>query len=263
MANPELQMTLDDCVDEVLGILTGLELRYQPEQDRYRAVTRAINRALRLNALEQEWGYYADDEEVGVASEGERELYLRSTIRPRMTGDDAVRLKLDGRPVVWAYFLPRDALHKYDGRGGLRCSVTRGILRFSRPFTAAEDGMTIEMPVMREPRMFRLPEQPDDPDAELITVPDAIRNQLLDFDYPDVVLMRAAHLYAQTDPVMQPRVQTLEAMFKDLMYQIMERDERNTDTPYINEWFLPVENSINGPDLTYHRHPHADERRTY
>jgi hypothetical protein len=56
-------------------------------------------------------------------------------------------------------------------------------------------------------------------------------------------------------------VQTIEAQYKDLMYQVIERDERNTDAPMQNDWFLPVEGSIAGVDYAGHNHPHADERR--
>ena len=45
--NPEVSMTLDEAVAEVLGLLTGLDLEYRPEHDRYQTVTRAINAALK------------------------------------------------------------------------------------------------------------------------------------------------------------------------------------------------------------------------
>lgn len=259
--NPEVSLTLDDCVDEVLGMLTGLELRYEPELDRYRAITRALNRALRHNALEADWSFYSSHEDVGTAHPGDRALTLRASVRPRIIGDDAVRLvDSQGTTVAWAYFLPRDALHKYGARQGLWVSYTRTLLEFSRPFGQAESGLTIQVPVMREPKMFRLPDQPEDPEQPLVQVPAAVREQPLDFDYPDVVLARAAYYYAQTDPVMQPRVQTLEGQYKDLMYQLIERDTKNTDSPYQNEFFVPVQNGINGTAWT-HPHPHSDERR--
>jgi hypothetical protein len=259
--NPETLLTLDDCVGEVLGLLTGLDLTYDPRMDRYRAVVRQLNRALRSNALEKEWSYYSDVEEVGTASAGETMVQVRSSLRPRIVNDDAVRLvAADGCPVRWAYFLPRDALHKYRNRGGLWCSVTRNTIEFSRPFTSGEDGLSIQVPVMREPRMFRLPAQPEDENASAVDVPEAIRNQPLDFPYPDLVTLRAAFYYAQTDPVMQPRVQTIEAQYKDLMYQIIERDDRNTDSPLQNEFFVPVQNSLHGHTDMSHLHPHADER---
>ncbi len=111
MPNPEVQLTLDDAVEEVLGLLTGMELRYAPELDRYRSITRQLNRALRSIALEREWAYYSDLEEVGVVHAGDQDIHLRAAVRPRIIGDDAVRLcREDGVPLVWAYFLPRDAI---------------------------------------------------------------------------------------------------------------------------------------------------------
>lgn len=261
MGNADVQMSLDESVNEVLSLLTGLELRYEPELDRYRSVTRALNRALRANALESEWSCYADNEEVGLVVAGEREVTLRSAVRPRIVQTDCVRLLSNGRVVIWVYFLPRDSLPAYDGRSGLRCSITRSTLMFSRPFTEAEEGLTIVVPVMREPRMFRLPEQPEDPNDPLVTVPDTVRQQLLDFDYPDLVIARAAYFYAQTDPVMQPRVPTLEQNYKTLMYQLIERDTRHTDAPLLGEFFVPITNSIDGPSFAHHSHPHADPRR--
>lgn len=262
MGNVNVQLSLDEAVREVLGLLTGLELQYQPEYDRYRAITRVLNRALRANALEAEWSCYSDTEEVGIVIEGEREVNLRSSIRPRITLGDCVRL-LDAnqRVVAWVYFLPRDSLAAYDGRGELRCSVTRTSLMFSRPFLAAEAGLTIVAPVMREPQMFRLPDQPEDPNADLVDVPASIRQQTVDFDYPDLVIARAAYFYAQTDPVMQPRVPTLEQNYKTLMYQLIERDGRHTDAPLLGDFFVPIVNGINGPTRMRHRHPHADGRR--
>lgn len=260
MANPEVTLTLDEAVAEVLGALTGLDLQYAPEQDRYQAITRALNRALRANALEHEWSWYATTEQVGVARAGVQEIHLRSTVRPRVRSDDAVRLCKDGDPVVWAYFLPRDALHKYRWRDGLWCAVTRSSVRFSRPFHRGEEGLGIEVPVMREPRMFRLPPQPEDPSQPLVEVPESIRKQELDFDYPDLIVARACYFYAQTDPVMQPRVPTLEADYKNLMYQLIERDSRHTDAPDQNAFVLPITSSIYGEAACSRPHPHADGR---
>lgn len=259
MPNAEVQMTLDEAVEEVLGFLTGLELSYEPELDRYRAVTRALNRALRSNALEREWSWYADVESLGPVQEGEREFLIRSSVRPRIIGDDAVRL-LDenGRPVRWAYFLPRDALHKYDDKLGLRAAVVRDRLVLSRPIWESEAGLELVLPVMREPRMFRLPDQPEDPETPVTPVPEEIRNQLVDFWYPDVVILRAAYIYAQSDPVMQPRVQTIEAQYKDIMYQVIEREERTTDSTEMLPFRVPVIGSLSGPRGFGHRHPHAD-----
>lgn len=260
MSNPETTLTLDEAVGEVLGLLTGLDLTYEPESDRYSAITRQLNRALRSNALEKEWSYYSDVQNVGAAVAGEQEVALLSTVRPRIINDDSVRLvNDDGKIMRWAYFLPRDALHKYAYQRGLWCSVTRQTLVFSRPFNVAEDGLNIQVPVMREPTMFRLPPQPEDPNVPGVTVPAEIREQEIDFWYPDVIILRAAFYYAQTDPVMQPRVQTLEAQYKDLMYQIIEREDRNTDTPYMNGWNLGLHNGV-FEDNYRHLHPHADGR---
>jgi hypothetical protein len=73
--------------------------------------------------------------------------------------------------------------------------------------------------------------------------------QEVDFEFPDVVIARAAWLYAQTDPMMQPRVQTLQDQYKDLMYQLIERDTAFTDTPYQNEIIVPVQGDIYGDPI--------------
>lgn len=257
MANQEVQLTLDEGVAEVLSTLTGLDLQYEAELDRYQSITRMINKALRDTALEAEWACYASTEDVGPAVAGERVVYLRSSLRPRINPDDAVRLVFEGRPVEWAYFLPRDALSKYDAKGGLRVSIVRNELQFSRPFSTAEDGMTIEVPVQREPIQFRLPAQPADPNADRVPVPQEIRDQLIDFDYPDLVIARACYLYAQTDPLWQPRVQTLEAQYKDRMYQLTARNNQHNDSPYVNRTILPMQGSLYSYPAGSHRHPHA------
>lgn len=96
-------------------------------------------------------------------------------------------------------------------------------------------------------------------------MPEEVRNQEIDFPYPDVVILRAAMYYAMTDPVMQPRVQTLEAQYKDLMYQIIERDDRNTDSPFENEFIVPVQGGLAYPGFggMGHMHPHADGGRGF
>lgn len=261
MTNPEVAMTLDDCVEEVLGMLTGLDLTYRPEHDRYRVVTRQVNRALRANALEREWSYYASHEDVGTAVAGVQDVHLRGSLRPRIIGDDAVRLCDDeGTPLVWAYFLPRDALEKYPMRRGLWVAAQQQVLRFSRPFHSAEEGLHILVPVMREPRMFRLPDHPENAEDEVPEVPADVREQLLDFDYPDVVLLRAAFYVAQTDPVMQPRAQILEEQYKALFYALNERDDRHTDSPFLNEFQLPIQPDINASSWQDLHHPHSDDR---
>jgi hypothetical protein len=248
--NPDTDMSLDEAVAEVLGQLFGLELTYNPELERYRVVTRMLNRAIRANALEAEWSYYSSVVTVGNVQPGVSTVRLSSLRRPRIINDDAVRLvDKDGSPHRWAYFLPRDALHKYAHRRGLWCSVTKTTLYFSRPFRDSEAGLEIQLPVMREPTLFKLPP----PGSE---VPPRIRKQLMDFPYPDLIVARAAHYYAMADPVMQPRVQTLEAAYKDMMYQLIERDTANTDTPLMNEFILPLENGLY-PSGERHLHPHA------
>ena len=262
MANADVSITLDGAVAEVLGMLTGLDMTYAPEFDRYRAVARQINRALRANALEHDWSYYSDTEVVGTAHAGDQVIALRSSVRPRIVGDDSVRfVDSDGRIRVWAYLLPRDALHKYVGRKGLYASTTRNLLEFSKPFSSGMEGLEIQVPVMREPKMFDLPDPSESTVSNTIPVPAATRQQLVDFDYPDVVIQRAAYLYAQSDPVMQPRVQTLEAQYKNLMYQLIERDDKHTDAPFLNEFFVPISNAPGGPGSAHHSHPHSDYRR--
>ena len=261
--NDNVSKTLDEAVQEVLGLLTGLDLTYRPEYDRYRAITMQLNRALRMNALEAEWSHYSATEDLGIAHAGDREVDLRSSVRLRIINDDAVRLvDQNGTTRVWAYILPRDALHKYEGRKeGLWVAYTRSTLEFSRPLGLEHDGLRIMVPVMREPEQFRLPPSPDDPNEPSITVPDYVREQLVDFDYPDLIIAKAAYLYAQTDPVMQPRVQTLESSAKDMMYLLVERNDRATDSTYLNDFFLPMQGSLLGGPTGGHSHPHSDERR--
>ena len=100
--------------------------------------------------------------------------------------------------------------------------------------------------------MFRLPETGEEVDS-------SVREQLVDFDYPDVIIARGAWNYAQTDPIMQPRVQTLEQGYKNLMYQVIERDTNITDTPYLNEFRLLLHGAIEDePMARGHLHPHSD-----
>ncbi len=263
MPNPETQLSLDEAVGEVFGLLTGLDLQYDPMQDRYKAVVRQINRALRSVALEKEWSYFASTESVGLVVPGERSIQMRSSVRPRMINDDAVRLvDSSGRSVKWAYFLPRDAINKYTGRQGLWCSVVRQELQFSRAFDPSEAGLDIQVPVQREPRMFRLPKPPEIPGDPWPEVPMETREQLVDFAYPDIVVLKAAYFYAQSDPVMQPRVQTLDAQYKDLYYQVVERDDRMTDSPFMNDFSVPVQGDLfsTGGGGWSNTHPHSDER---
>lgn len=262
--NPELAFTLDDAVGEVLGLLTGLDLTYAPEEDRYRAITRQLNRALRANALENEWAHYHSTTSLGAATAGVQEVHLPSSLRPRIIGDDAVRLvDSDGVARVWAYYLPRDALGKYSQRIGLWCSVLKSSIMFNRPFTTGEAELEVMVPVQREPYMFRLPPTPEDPAEPPIAVPTDIRNQEIDFNYPDLITTRAAFFYAQTDPVMQPRAQTLQDEAKDLMYQVIERDNNFTDSPYENPYTIPVQGNLGVGEWQYgpaHPHPSSNTR---
>ena len=256
MANRDVTLTLREAVDEVFSTLTGLDLTYDPQQDRFISVARHLNRALRMIALENEWSYFSSTEEAGVAVAGVEAIELNSKLRPRIINDDAVRLVTDQGVVRrWAYFLPRDAIFKYGNRAGLWAAVTRTTLQFSRPFSLDEAGLHVMVPVMREPKMFKLPTAGENLSNQVL-------NQMLDFDYSDLVVAKAAQLYAETDPLMQPRVQSLESRYKDLMYQLIERDTQSSDSPFLNDYPIPMLASL---DCSYsdpltHGHPHADER---
>lgn len=309
--NPHLRVTLNDAVGEVLNHLTGLDLHYLPELDRYRSITRFLNRALRLTATEKEWSYYASLEDLGRVQAGQTSLHLRPTRRPRLITDDSVRLVDDqGRIRLWAFWMKRESLHKYQGRPGLWVASVRNEVQFSRPISSAESGLRALAPVMREPVQFQVPDtlesvedilnppdelptgaevvqlrnyhnpeiveewvfvpglppyQVEDPESALAALkltPDQIRNQVLDFPYPDLVILRAAAMYAASDPVLQPRVQSLEAAARDLFYSLSERDENHTDEPYRNDWSLPIQGSLNASPQR-HYHPHSDERTVF
>lgn len=256
MANRDVTLTLREAVDEVFSTLTGLDLTYDPQQDRFISVARHLNRALRMIALENEWSYFSSTEEAGVAVAGVEAIELNSKLRPRIINDDAVRLVTDQGVVRrWAYFLPRDAIFKYGNRAGLWAAVTRTTLQFSRPFSLDEEGLHVMVPVMREPKMFKLPTAGENLSNQVL-------NQMLDFDYSDLVVAKAAQLYAETDPLMQPRVQSLESRYKDLMYQLIERDTQSSDSPFLNDYPIPMLASLDGSysDPLTHGHPHADER---
>lgn len=261
--NPDVQMTLEEAVDEVLNLVTGLDLSYAPEYDRFRSIVRHLNRALRRNALETEWSYYSSQEFVGVAQRGQSSVELRSSVRPRIISDDAVRLvhPATKKPVVWAYFQPRDAIYKLPNRAGLWVSYTKTTLQFSRAFGSHEHGLEIHVPVMRAPRKFEIPPARKNANDPIEAISDDVLQQLVDFEEPDLIVQYAAFLYAQSDPVMQPRVQTLEDQYKNLMYNLTERDQRNTDSPWQNEYTVPITSDIHdGGSLMGHGHPHADER---
>ena len=285
-------MTLDFAITELYNMLYGSAMTYVPNLDRFRAGTMALNRALRHNALEKEWSYYSSTLQLDVPQPGTTRVILPSTHRLRGVSDDSVRVVNDcGVPILWAYILPRESLHKYRERRGYWCSVTGMELNFSRPLPNIE-GLRLELPGMREPRQLLLPRKlesieqlgaqqqdhwqptgpPDynpsehDPARDYMEIgPDAIeselRNQLIDFEFPDLILAKACHLMAQSDPVMQPRVQTLEEGYKDLMYNLSSRDDAITDSPYQNEFEVPVQHDIFDTGFGWNgRAPRADER---
>lgn len=305
-------MTLDEAVGEVLNYLTGSDLHYIAELDRYRAIARTLNRALRLVAAEQEWGCYAAVEDMGQVTLGQTEIVHRRSRRPRIILDDSMRL-VDAENNIheWAYILPRESLHKYQGRTGLWVASTENKLEFSRPIQSKEVGLRALVPVMREPRQLLIPATFDsiedlDKDGEedplvlekivqlrnfhnpdiveewvidesaapyiytspesslekLALTPEQVRLQKIDHSFPDLIILKAAFLYAGTDPVMQPRVQTLEGQYKDLFYALTERDTNHTDDPFRNDFVVPIQGSLRD-QRTNHAHPHADERRYY
>lgn len=256
MANRDVAMSLEEAVGEVLTILTGLDLEYDPGMERFHSISRCLNKAMRSTALDHEWSYFSSTENIGRTRAGMRDVELNPRQRMRIINDDAIRLNdRDGVTRQWCYLLPRDALHKYLGREGIWAAVTRSTITFSRPFLKLEEGLDIVVPVMREPRMFEIPRSGE-------AVDDRVLRQTVDFDYPDLVIARAAYIYAQTDPVMQPRVQTLEQEYKTIMYALVERDDRHTDSAYLNDFTVPIQNSIRGSSWNTfpHIHPHADDR---
>lgn len=305
-------MTLDQAVGEVLNYLTGFDLHYVAELDRYRSITVTLNRALRLVATEQEWGCYSSVQDLGAVTQGQTEIILSRTKRPRIILDDSIRLvDEDGYIHEWAYILPRESGHKYQGRTGLWVTSTDNRLTFSRPIQTKEAGLRAIVPVMREPRQLIVPASLDsieainadgeddplvlekivqlrnfhNPDiveewvidesatpyiytspesslAKLALTPAQVRAQKIDHTFPDLIVLKAAFLYAQTDPVMQPRVQTLEGNYKDLFYALTERDTNHTDDPYMNDFTVPIQGSLHGEHRN-HAHPHSDERRFY
>jgi hypothetical protein len=259
MPNADVAFTLDQAVSEVLNLLTGHAFSHVPKMERYYSITQTINRALRIVATEADWSYYSSTEEVGVAHAGDRNVNLRPTVRPRILIDDSVRLVDDNDyPRVWAHFLPREAIHKVPDRSQLWVSHARSELEFSRPFSPGEEGLRILVPVMREPRMYRLPERPEDLNDPIPEVPQEIRDTIVDFEWPDMIVLKTAYLYAQTDPIMQPRVQTLEANYKDLMYAMKDRDTKFTDAPFMNPYTVPVDGSIYGTQNVSHV-PYGDK----
>ena len=98
--------------------------------------------------------------------------------------------------------------------------------------------------------------------ASLDLTPAQIRNQKIDHSFPDLIVLKTIYLYAQADPVMQPRVQTLEGQYKELFYALTERDTNHTDDTYRNDFVVPIQGSLHGYGSN-HAHPHSDERRHY
>ena len=307
-------MTLDEAVGEVLNYLTGYDLHYIAELDRYRSITRTLNRALRLVSTEHEWSCYSSIEDLGELRAGQTEITHRRSRRPRIIHDDSVRLVDDENRIrLWAYILPRESLHKYQGRTGLWVASTENRLEFSRPIREIEAGLRALAPVMREPRQLVIPAsydsldalendgQPDplelekilqlrnfhNPDiveewvvdegavpyiytspesslAKLELTPAQVRQQRIDHSFPDLIILKAAALYAATDPVMQPRVQTLDAQYKSLFYALTERDTNHTDDPYRNDFHVPIQGGLHADRSGRgHAHPHSDERRFF
>ncbi len=119
MANTDVQITLEQAVAEVLTLLTGVDLTFNPAEDTFHVVARCLNRAMRSVALEHEWSYYSATENVGTAQVGVQDVEISSRLRPRIIGDDAVRLQTsEGKVVRWAYILPsniRGQLRRQDG----------------------------------------------------------------------------------------------------------------------------------------------------
>jgi hypothetical protein len=56
-------------------------------------------------------------------------------------------------------------------------------------------------------------------------------------------------------------VQTLEQEYKTVFYALNERDDRNTDSPYLNEYTVPIQSDIFASSNWDLHHPHSDERR--
>lgn len=244
-------MSLTEAVAEVQHILTGLNLSYDDRYDIFHATVRQLNRSLRHVSLEDEWGWYVEEVNAGLSVEDQTTIELDSTYRARILEGDAVRLvNDDGLPVIWAYYLPRDSLSRHTYRPELRVSVTRNEISFNRPLLASEAGYTIMVPAMREPAQTNIPSS-----GEKLTT--AQLNRALDTEYPDMVVAHAAWQMSMSNPVYQPRAQTLEDAYNDLKYALIERNTNHSDSPLRNT-FVP---SYGDPYLSLpHNHPHSDRR---
>ena len=246
-----VQLSLQESVNEIHNILTGLDLTYEDRYDIFHATVRQVNRSLRQVALEDEWAWYVEEVDAGTTTVDMTEVELNSAYRPRVQQDDAVRLvNANGITVSWAYYLPRDSLNKQMHRPELRVAFTKNVIKFSRPLQLFESGLSIIVPAMREPKQTRLPE------AGARLTP-AELSRAIDAEYPDLIVAHAAWKMAMSNPLYQPRAQTLEEEFNDLKYALTERNTNHSDSPMRNN-FVP---SYGDPYLaTPHVHPHSDRR---
>ena len=48
--------------------------------------------------------------------------------------------------------------------------------------------------------------------------------------------------------------------FQNLFYALNERDDRNTDSPYLNDFAVPIQGTINDTSFWDLHHPHSDDR---
>lgn len=246
-----VQLGLSEAVNEIHNILTGLDLQYEDRMDVFHATVRQVNRSLRQVALEDEWAWYVEEVDAGTSAEGMTEVELHSSYRPRVQQDDSVRLvNSDGITLYWAYYLPRDSLNKQMYRPELRVAFTKNVITFSRPLQRFESGLSIIVPAMREPKQTRIPES-----GQRLSTADLAR--AIDAEYPDLIVAHAAWKMAMSNPVYQPRSQTLEEEFNDLKYALTERNTNHSDSPMRNT-FVP---SYGDPYLAIpHGHPHSDRR---
>lgn len=245
-------LSLQEAVAEVHNILTGLDLEYDDRYEIFHATVRQINRSLRQVALLEDWGWYSELVLSGVTHEGQTVIELDALYRPRINQGDCVQLvdPNTGLTWHWAYYLPRDSLSRHTHRSELRVAFVRNTLMFSRPIQRFESGYEILVPAMREPQQTTIPESGKQlSDAEL--------NRPIDFEFPDLVVAHAAWQISLSNPVYQPRAQTLEAAYDDVRYALSERDSNHSDSPLRND-FTP---SYGDPYLRVpHRHPHSDRR---
>lgn len=247
-----VSISLREAVAEVHNILTGLDLSYDDRYDIFHACVRQLNRSLRTVALEEDWGWYADDLLLGVVSEGDQTFSVPPNVRLRVRQDDAIRLvdPATKKTVRWAYFLPRDSLSKYWAAPELRAAFVRNNVVLSRPLLAREEGLEVWATVMREPRQTTIPDSGT-------KIPDADLSRPLDFENPDMVIAHAAWQMSLSNPLYQPRAQTLEDVYNNFKYALTERDSDHSDSPMQNS-FTP---SYGDPFIAmHHPHPHSDRR---